>query len=445
MRKAAIFILLIWAVAICISYAGTIYHAQDEYNVPPEVLAQIEAQAVPMPLRDPEQAVFTGWLPSFAEVAGYSPKLGEFRFIRPGSPDSSGKWDTIIDDPGETEHLPYKLNQVTNTTDLPWRTICKLYMHFSSGWYVCSGAFIVDNHEVFTAGHCLYDYGGDGWADQVIIVPGKNGASEPYGSKYGYDWYVGGGWSSSGSNNDDWGMIEVAPFSTGWMSNMVQSASWYPGKSFNTAGYPADDGYSGDEMWYDDGTCSSATSYRVTYNFNFSSYGKGTCIGGQSGSPVWYYDGSTRYIVSNITLTNCSGTKLRSDIVDFLNSHFVNLEDFSVKPVRNGVQIRWSTSYEENSAGWNLYRLAEGNDYVKLNDAIIPPYQYDYKYTDADVENSTKYCYKLEAVDLDGSTQLFGPKCATPEANNSDGDSAEIPNEDDNLDSLSATGGCGLL
>ena len=120
------------------------------------------------------------------------------------------------------------------------------------------------------------------------------------------------------------------------------------------------------------------------------------------------------------------------------------LSSFWVESGDGKVTVRWKTSDETDNAGWNLYRAENGDEYVLLNDALIPPYQYDYKYTDADVENGTKYCYKLEAVDLDGSTQLFGPKCAKPNANNGDGDSTDLPSSDDE-DGLGATGGCGGL
>jgi len=125
----------------------------------------------------------------------------------------------------------------------------------------------------------------------------------------------------------------------------------------------------------------------------------------------------------------------------------VELSDFRVEARSDTVAIAWRTSWEADNAGWNLYRSAGGGEYVKLNDSFIKPYQYDYEYVDADVEAGVRYCYKLEAVDLDGSTQTFGPECVDFGSSSGDGDSTDIPDvgSDDDADALSASGGCGWL
>ena len=121
----------------------------------------------------------------------------------------------------------------------------------------------------------------------------------------------------------------------------------------------------------------------------------------------------------------------------------VSLSHFAVFLMRNKIYIIWQTSYEQNNAGWNLYRSADGGAYVKLNDSLIEPYQYDYEYIDADVEAGVKYCYKLEAVDLDGSVQTFGPECVVFGPPDSHGNPADVPDVSADDDALSAAGGCG--
>jgi len=238
--------------------------------------------AEPMPLMESNDIPFDN---SDGVAVRHAPDVADISWWLLSPPDSyvnRGSHESTKD--GE------KASNISDTTQWPYRTVCKLYMRYGYNWSECSGAFIVDNHLVFTAGHCLYDYYSGEWADEVIVVPAKNGYYEPYGSKAGYNWYVGSGWYNSGSSNDDWGVVEVDAFSTGWMDNRIEDTSWYTGKTFQTAGYPAAYGYSGTDMWYDYGTCTYASDYRIWVDFGF----KGTCIPGQSGSAIWYQYGSSR-------------------------------------------------------------------------------------------------------------------------------------------------------
>jgi len=413
------------------------------YEVTPEMLAYVESVAIPMPLLDPPDVDMAEWLPPATGLIGLNAEGQQMEYT---FPDIFLDKAAFKEDLGEPESLPGKEVQITNTTSFPWRSVCKVYSHFSWGWTQCSGAFIADNHMVQTAGHCVYDYGGAGWSDSWIIVPAYDEGDEPYGSKYGTQQWTITNYVDTGDWNYDWGMIEVEAFSTGYMGKRVEDASWYVGKTFNTAGYPADGGYPGDEMWYDWGSCSSATDYRINVDFDFTPKegdGKGTCYGGQSGSPIWYYVDPDRWIVAVLTHSDCSGKKLEQWLSDWLDGMFVEVADFEVVPADSEVLIRWATSYEENNAGWNIYRaVGKSSDYEIINESIIAPYQHSYEYTDADVANGTNYCYKIEAVGLDGTRFQIGPECATPDAGADAGSgSADFGGDDD--DSVSATGGCG--
>ena len=125
---------------------------------------------------------------------------------------------------------------------------------------------------------------------------------------------------------------------------------------------------------------------------------------------------------------------------DFAVIISVDLGDFYAEASDGEIVVGWRTSREKNNAGWNLYRSADGGGYARLNDALIEPYQYDYEYIDADVEAGVSYCYKLEAVELDGSTREFGPECVV--FGSLDGDTADVPDAAGD-EALSATGGCG--
>jgi hypothetical protein len=88
----------------------------------------------------------------------------------------------------------------------------------------------------------------------------------------------------------------------------------------------------------------------------------------------------------------------------------VTLESFTATARGGRVLVAWKVSREENHAGYNLYRRedAGGADYVKLNDALIvgrSPYEFE----DGGVKAGAAYKYLLEAVDLSGGKERFGP------------------------------------
>jgi len=86
-----------------------------------------------------------------------------------------------------------------------------------------------------------------------------------------------------------------------------------------------------------------------------------------------------------------------------------------VTPVPAAVIVEWTTESEVNHAGFNLYR-SENPDgpYVKLNDTLIPASSDpiaggSYVYTDTTVIGGVTYYYRLEDVELDGSSTMHGP------------------------------------
>jgi hypothetical protein len=84
-------------------------------------------------------------------------------------------------------------------------------------------------------------------------------------------------------------------------------------------------------------------------------------------------------------------------------------------PAPSVVIVEWTTESEVDMAGFNLYRSdsSEG-PFVKVNIALIPGASdpllgSKYAYTDTNVVAGQTYYYKLEDVDLDGTTALHGP------------------------------------
>ncbi len=89
------------------------------------------------------------------------------------------------------------------------------------------------------------------------------------------------------------------------------------------------------------------------------------------------------------------------------------LDYFRARSADDGVVISWATSAEKNFAGFNLYRKnqapsAEEGRKAKINDKLIKG-RSPYRFVDEDVVAGERYKYWLEAVDLSGARETFGP------------------------------------
>jgi hypothetical protein len=98
----------------------------------------------------------------------------------------------------------------------------------------------------------------------------------------------------------------------------------------------------------------------------------------------------------------------------------ITLSSFKAKAGHRSVKLTWETESEVDNAGFNLYRADSADGaYTKVNDALIPargsPTEgAKYKLVDKGLKNGTKYFYKLEDIDLNGTSTSHGPENATP-------------------------------
>ena len=136
--------------------------------------------------------------------------------------------------------------RITPTTGFPARAIAYLALVDSDGYETgyCTGTFIGPD-AVLTAGHCLYD-STNGWAYAIAVVPGRDGATFPYGWQYASNASVPGSWYSSQDPNADWGLISM-PSQTlgntvGWLTLGVRTTLTLSGTNLAPiiAGYPGD-------------------------------------------------------------------------------------------------------------------------------------------------------------------------------------------------------------
>jgi hypothetical protein len=79
------------------------------------------------------------------------------------------------------------------------------------------------------------------------------------------------------------------------------------------------------------------------------------------------------------------------------------------------VSLTWVTQSETQLMGYNIYRSEDASpqNAAKLNLSIIPAgntsHTQSYSFTDVEVAVNATYNYWLESVELDGSSQLYGP------------------------------------
>jgi hypothetical protein len=96
------------------------------------------------------------------------------------------------------------------------------------------------------------------------------------------------------------------------------------------------------------------------------------------------------------------------------------LIEFNTIPGNRMVTLTWSTASEIDNAGFNLYRSpAENGEYIKINNPLIPAHgsathSASYKFVDKNMKNRKTYYYKLEDIDLSGTSTMHGPVSATP-------------------------------
>ena len=104
----------------------------------------------------------------------------------------------------------------------------------------------------------------------------------------------------------------------------------------------------------------------------------------------------------------------------------VELISFEAAPQGRSILVTWETASEIDNSGFNLYRAAslEGEK-SQLNDNLIPsqvppgsPVGALYEFVDGAVRAGVTYYYWLEAVDIHGATELFGPVSATAQSPN---------------------------
>ena len=202
--------------------------------------------------------------------------------------------------------------QITSTTIPPWRWICSLRITAANGAQFIGTGWLVGPRTVMTAGHCVYMHSQGGWAREIEVAPGRNGASRPFGSARATVFRSVSGWVNSHDRNHDYGAILLPSThrfgdQLGIFGYAALSDAELLNLTLNLSGYPGDK--PAGTQWFHSRVTSSVTPRTIVYNIDTA--------GGQSGSPVWRLQGGVRHAVgihTNGALSGNSATRIIPEV-----------------------------------------------------------------------------------------------------------------------------------
>jgi len=112
-----------------------------------------------------------------------------------------------------------------------------------------------------------------------------------------------------------------------------------------------------------------------------------------------------------------AGGKTKDSLVSgsWLIGTRVNLTNFGVRDIRGKALITWETHSEVDNAGFHIWRaMGPKSEFLRLTSDLIPAQGFAYRgalyaYEDAAVLPGFTYFYKLEDVDMNGTSTFHGP------------------------------------
>jgi len=186
--------------------------------------------------------------------------------------------------------------QVHETDKHPYRVNASLLITARDGSQWLGTAWFISPRTLVTAGHCVYINASgiatrDGWVKSIQVMPGRNGATLPYGFATSTQFWSVKGWVDSGDENYDYGAI-VIPTDLGTTVGTLGFASYADGELLgsvaNVTGYPGDK--PGGTLWYDTRTIAAVSPTKVHYELDTA--------GGQSGAAVYVIRDGERVAVA---------------------------------------------------------------------------------------------------------------------------------------------------
>ncbi|TDE00766.1 trypsin-like serine peptidase [Jiangella asiatica] len=171
----------------------------------------------------------------------------------------------------------------------------KVFFTLGGTDYVCSGTATSSSNGdvVTTAGHCVHEGAGGGFASQFTFVPAYENGSAPHGQWSASDLYTSTGWANSGDFTVDVGFAVMNENGSG--QSLTDVVGSYPiafdlgrGLSYTSYGYPAASPFDGQSLFSCSGTARNdpggSSTQGLTCDMTGGSSGGGWITGGQLNS-----------------------------------------------------------------------------------------------------------------------------------------------------------------
>jgi len=247
--------------------------------------------------------------------------------VKPKAPDTSKLLDIGAASFGapvmsiETVHGFDNRVQITSTASYPWSAMASLLITaadnsqwIGSGWFISPRTLITAGHVVFIKGSGVP--GRDGWVKRIQVMPGRNGASLPFGSVTSTAFRSVTGWTVSGNEQFDYGAI-ILPTPLGTSTGTLGYGNYSDADLLNTVGNIA--GYPGDQpsgtLWYDARRIAAVGPRKVHYDIDTA--------GGQSGAAVYRIVNGKRFAIAVHAYggaTTNSGTRINGEVFANFNA-----------------------------------------------------------------------------------------------------------------------------
>jgi len=203
--------------------------------------------------------------------------------------------------------------QVGNTSTYPWSAIASLRITAADNSVWSGTGWFIGPHTVATAGHCVFIRNAgsaNGWVKSIQVIPGRNGASQPFGSATSSSFVSVTGWTNNGDQEYDYGAIQLS-------TNLGNSTGTFGFGAYNDATLIASianiSGYPGDKpagtQWFHARKVTSVGTRKVYYDVDTAP--------GQSGAPVWRFVDGKRYGIAIHAYggtTSNSGTRITTGV-----------------------------------------------------------------------------------------------------------------------------------
>ena len=205
---------------------------------------------------------------------------------------------------------------VANVASYPWRSICALRITSRSGQHYVGTGWLIGRRTVATAGHCVFLHDDGGWAREIVVIPGLQGARQPFGRYRATRFRSVDGWIQEQATGSDYGAIQLedpVPAAVGYFAFGALDDQTSKGVDANISGYPSDRG-SASVQYYHARKIVKATASKLFYDID--------TFGGQSGSPIWLDLGPRGRVAIGIHTTGSSrgnsGTRIGRGVFDNL-------------------------------------------------------------------------------------------------------------------------------